>query len=79
MFAYWDIAFNLSSITNLCLAVGFSVDYSAHISAAFSEQPITMSKQKRTLIVLDVSACDAISVVTEFMVKQKRTLIVLDA
>ena len=47
LFAFWHISFNLSSITLLCLAVGFSVDYSAHISKAFSEQSTSLSKADR--------------------------------
>ena len=47
LFAFWNISFNLSSITLLCLAVGFSVDYSAHISKAFSEQSTSLSKADR--------------------------------
>ena len=34
----WDVQLNLNSIVLLCLAVGFSVDYSAHIARSVSEQ-----------------------------------------
>ena len=47
----WGIRLNVASLVNLVMAVGFAVDYSAHIAAAFSHAKGTNRERMMTALV----------------------------
>jgi predicted RND superfamily exporter protein len=52
MMALWDVDLNVTSIVFLCLAVGFSVDYAAHVVKSISDQDHTLTVVARVRIAL---------------------------
>lgn len=51
--AAWDVDLNVTSVVFLCIAVGFSVDYSAHIAKSVSEQNVKLPSNKRVALALE--------------------------
>lgn len=52
MMALWDVDLNVTSIVFLCLAVGFSVDYAAHVCKSISDQDHTLDIVERVRVAL---------------------------
>eukprot|EP00041_Stephanoeca_diplocostata_P030365 m.918110 g.918110 ORF g.918110 m.918110 type:complete len:994 (-) comp23740_c0_seq2:282-3263(-) len=53
LMAAWDVDLNVTSVVFLCIAVGFSVDYSAHIAKSVSEQNVKLPNTKRVALALE--------------------------